>query len=252
MVRAGLRLAHRRVRVNIFDRLTRRLVAPSLRRWWRRRERVDLGDLRRSEPVSRLFGAERGLPIDRHFIEQFLCEHASLIHGRALEVADRSYTTRFGGDRVTTSDVLHATSGNASATIVGNLETGAGIPLGAFDAVILTQVLMCTFDLPAVVRTIHGMLAPGGSALITVPSISAISRYDADRWGDYWRFTEQSAARLFEREFGAANVHVQSFGNALVAHAFLAGMATEELREHELAAHDRDYPIVVAVVATRR
>ena len=238
--------------MSIFARFARRLGVPALRRWWRRRERVDLGDLRRHEPVSRQFGAERGLPIDRHFIEQFLSEHAALIRGRVLEVADRSYTIRFGGDRVTTSDVLHATKGNASATIVGDLETGAGIPIAAFDAVILTQVLMCTFDVPAVVRTIHGMLAPGGSVLVTVPSISAISRYDADRWGDYWRFTEQSAARLFERDFGAANVQVQSFGNALVAHAFLAGMATEEMREHELKAHDRDYPIVIAVVATKR
>ncbi len=238
--------------MSIFDRLSHRLVALPIRQWWRRRERVDLGDLRRPEPVSRLFGADRGQPIDRYFIERFLGEHAALIRGRVLEVADRSYTRSFGGDRVTKSDVLHATAENPNATIVGDLESGAGIPLGAFDAVILTQVLMCTFDLPAVVRTIHGMLAPGGSALITVPSISAISRYDADRWGDYWRFTEQSAARLFERDFGAANVHVQSFGNALVAHAFLAGMATEELREHELAAHDRDYPIVVAAVVTKR
>ena len=238
--------------MNIFDRLARRFVAPPIRQWWRRRERVDLGDLRRPEPVSRLFGAERGLPIDRYFIERFLSAHAERIRGRVLEVADRSYTIRFGGDRVTTSDVLHATRENTNATIVGNLETGVGIPLGVFDTAILTQVLMCTFDLPAVVRTIHELLAPGGSVLVTVPSISAISRYDADRWGDFWRFTEQSAARLFEREFGAANVHVQSFGNALVAHAFLAGMATEELREHELVAHDRDYPIVIAVLATKR
>ena len=238
--------------MSIFDRLSQRLVALPLRQWWRRRGRVDLGDLRRTEPVSRLFGAERGLPIDRYFIERFLSEHAALIRGRVLEVADRSYTISFGGGRVTSSDVLHATVENPNATIVGDLESGTGIPLGAFDAAILTQVLMCTFDLPAVVRTIHGMLAPGGSALITVPSISAISRYDADRWGDYWRFTEQSAARLFERDFGTANVHVQSFGNALVAHAFLAGMAKEELREDELAAHDRDYPIVIAVVATKR
>ena len=238
--------------MSIFDRLSQRLVALPLRQWWRRRGRVDLGDLRRTDPVSRLFGAERGLPIDRYFIERFLNEHAALIRGRVLEVADRSYTISFGGGRVTSSDVLHATVENPNATIVGDLESGTGIPLGAFDAAILTQVLMCTFDLPAVVRTIHGMLAPGGSALITVPSISAIIRYDADRWGDYWRFTEQSAARLFERDFGTANVHVQSFGNALVAHAFLAGMATEELRKQELAAHDRDYPIVVAVVATKR
>ena len=126
--------------MSIFDRLSHRLVALPIRQWWRRRERVDLGDLRRPEPISRLFGAERGLPIDRYFIERFLSEHAALIRGRVLEVADRTYTRSFGGDRVTTSDVLHATAEHTDATIVGDLESGAGIPFEPFSAILLTRV----------------------------------------------------------------------------------------------------------------
>jgi len=58
--------------------------------------------------------------------------------------------------------------------------------------------------------------------------------------------------RLFEPHFGATNVRVASYGNHVAAHAYLAGMAAEELRENELLARDVDYPIVIAAVATKR
>ena len=33
---------------------------------------VDFGDLRRTAPISRKFGVDRGLPVDRYYIERFL------------------------------------------------------------------------------------------------------------------------------------------------------------------------------------
>jgi SAM-dependent methyltransferase len=238
--------------MNIMRSLVRRFVPVAVRQWWRRGERVAMGDLRSLEPPGRLLGFERGLPVCRWYIERFLEANAAKIAGTVLEVADAAYTRRYGGSRVTTSDVLHTVPGNASATIVGDLATGEWIPHGRFDAAILTQVLQCVFDVQAAVRTVHGALKPGGTALVTLPAIAPVSRYDAERWGEYWHFTEQSARRLFDPVFGAANVAVQAFGNHAVAHAYIAGMAAEELRPDELAAFDPDYPVVVTVVATRR
>lgn len=211
-----------------------------------------MGDLRRMEPTGRLFGQDRGLPICRYYIERMLAENAPLIKGRLLEVADDAYTRRFGGDRVTASDVLHFAAGNASATIVGDLATGAGIPEARFDCVILTQVLQCVFDVQSAALTVHRLLVPGGTALVSVPAIAPASRYDIERWGEFWHFTEQSVRRLFEPQFGSANLKVTSHGNAVVAHAYLAGMASEELSEDELLAHDPDYPVLITAVATRR
>jgi len=111
-----------------------------------------MGDLRAMEPASRLFGEDRGQPICRWYIERFLDEHRSLVWGRVLEVAERTYTRRFGGDRVTESAVLHVEAGNPAATIVGNLATGDGIPGGCFDAAILTQTLQCIFDVQGAAR----------------------------------------------------------------------------------------------------
>ena len=80
--------------------------------------RVDFGDLRRTRPVDPYFGWERGQPIDRYYIERFLTARAADVRGRVLEVGDASYTERFGGDRVTGSDVLHVDPDAPQATIV--------------------------------------------------------------------------------------------------------------------------------------
>ena len=82
---------------------------------------VNFGSLRRLTPISRHFGYDRGRPIDRYYIENFLAHHADDIRGHVLEIGDASYTRQFGGDRVAKSDVLHVTSDNPEATIVGDL-----------------------------------------------------------------------------------------------------------------------------------
>src|SRR5688572_17693927 len=82
---------------------------------------VRFGDLRRLAPISRRFGYDRGKPIDRVYIEQFLALHAGDVRGRTLEIGDDAYTRRFGGDRVALHDVLHVAEGNPKATFVGDL-----------------------------------------------------------------------------------------------------------------------------------
>ena len=104
------------------------------------------GEMRRLQPVSRLFGFDRGEPIDRYYIESFLDRNAGDMSGEVLEIGDAAYTVKFGGDTVTRSHVLHAVPGNPNATLVGNLETGEGIPHEAFDCAILTQTFPFIFD----------------------------------------------------------------------------------------------------------
>jgi glycosyltransferase involved in cell wall biosynthesis/SAM-dependent methyltransferase len=210
-----------------------------------------LGNLRRTTPISLHFGFDRGKPVDRHYIEQFLARHEQDIRGRVLEIADPAYTLQFGGDRVERSDVLHARPGNPDATLVGDLCTGVGIPEAAFDCIILTQVLPFVWDVPAAIATAQRALRPGGVLLVTAPGISQVSRYDADRWGDFWRFTAQSMRRLFEASFPRDHVELVTYGNVLAATAFLHGIATHELRASELDMHHPDYEVTIAVRAVR-
>jgi SAM-dependent methyltransferase len=200
------------------------------------------------EPVSRTFGLDRGQPIDRFYIERFLESKAALITGRVLEIGGRDYTDRFGAG-VEHSDVLHATPGNPAATIVADLADGNDLPDAAFDCLILTQTLPFIFDLAAAVDGIRRTLRPGGWVLATMPGISQISRYDMDRWGDFWRFTDESARRLFSDGFDS--VEVEAHGNVATAVAFLHGLASDELSEEVLAAQDPDYQLLITLAARR-
>ncbi|MBU0638084.1 MAG: class I SAM-dependent methyltransferase [Planctomycetes bacterium] len=202
------------------------------------------------EPVSRVFGFDRGQPIDRYYIESFLATHAADIHGRVLEAGDNTYTRRFGGERVQTADVLNTTPGPGT-TVVTDLAEATAIPDEQYDCLVLTQVLPFIFDTRAVVRHCHRILKPGGVLLTTVPGISQISRYDMDRWGDFWRFTDASLRRLLEEAFPPEALELQVHGNVRVASAFLYGLATEELSTRELDHLDEDYPLIITARAVR-
>ena len=215
------------------------------------RRRVRFGSLRRREPVSRQFGFDRGKPIDRYYIESFLAAHAQAIKGCVLEIGDDAYSRQFGGARITQQEILHVVPGYPGATIVADLANAAEIPSGYFDCVILTQTLHYIFDLDAAVATVHRILKPGGTCLITLPGISRICRDQQDRDSDCWRFTAVSAARLLGSRFGQDNVRVRTYGNVLTSIAFLEGLASEELTRDELDHQDPDYQLTIAVEARR-
>lgn len=204
----------------------------------------------RTQPISRVFGFDRGQPIDRYYIEKFLALHAHRIAGRILEVGDRTYTRRFGDARVVVSDVLNLCP-SPGTTIVADLTNGDAIPDATFDCFICTQTLPFVTDVRAALRHTFRILRPGGTLLLTVPGISQVSRYDADRWGDYWRFTPQAVQLLLDEQFGPAAVRVFTFGNLRAAIGLLEGLATHELPPRILDVVDEDYPVIAAACATK-
>lgn len=212
--------------------------------------RVDLGDLRTLRPLSDCFGQDRGTPVRRYYIERFLESRRAVIRGRVLEVGDARYAKQFGAADAAV-EVLDPDPASLAASVHGDLVSGAGVPEGRYDAVILTQVLHVLPDVAAGIHHAARALAPGGSLLATVPCISQVSRYDMDRWGDYWRMTDRGARTAFEREFAPDLVTVVAFGNVLTAIASLAGLAAEELEARELDWADPDYQVLVAVHATK-
>ena len=212
---------------------------------------VDFGDLRRLAPISSTWGFDRGVPVDRFYIDRFMRRHERDVRGRVLEIANPAMTLRYGGDRVTRSDVLHPVAAPAPVTLVGDLASGEGIPEAAFDCAIVTQTLLLVYDVQAAIRTLGRILAPGGVALVTVPGITKISREDMDQWGQFWSFTSASLRRLFEEAFDAQRVSIEAYGNVLAATAFLHGLSAAELTEDELLHRDRDFEVLLAVRAAK-
>jgi SAM-dependent methyltransferase len=207
--------------------------------------------LRRLAPISRMFGLDRGQSIDRHYIEKFLSAHAEDIRGDVLEIGDQAYTLKFGRDRVTKSEVLHVDVGDPTGTVVADLTRAEGMPSDAFDCIIFTQTLQFIYNVRSVMETLHRLLRPGGVLLATVPGISQISRFDMDRWGEYWRFTTLSTRRLVEEVFPPTSVSVEAHGNVLASVAFLHGLASEELRLMELDYQDPDYELLITARAVK-
>lgn len=226
---------------------------------------VRFGSLRRLTPISKSYGDDRGMPIDRRYIEDFLQRHAGAdgylqgdIRGRVLEIGDDSYSRKFGGwtgapgaGNLESVDILHGDESNPDATLVGDLADAPQIPSNSFDCVICTQTLLLIYDVRSAIRTLHRILKPGGVVLATVPGISKICRPEIDIWGDYWRFTSLSARRLFEEVFESQRVKVEAYGNVLTAIGMLHGLAAEELQASEFDLHDPNFEVVVSIRAMK-
>jgi surface carbohydrate biosynthesis protein/FkbM family methyltransferase len=222
-----------------FDSEGRALVADLFAGSWFASSAWDRKSL---HPRSRKFGFDRGKPIDRIFIEHFLKQKSGLIRGRVLEIADNAYTRAFGSG-VECSDVLNVQAA-PGATLVGDLTTGENIPTGLFDCIILTQTLNVVYDARATLQNAYKALKPGGAMLLSAPGISQVSRYDMDRWGDYWRFGSRELQQLVAEALPDCQCRVESYGNRQVAGAFLDGLAAQELPAAALKIREPEYAIL--------
>jgi SAM-dependent methyltransferase len=230
---------------HLLSRVSRRALLEMRRTHGRALLRI--GGAGRTRPLCRDFGATRGKPIDRHYIEGFLAAHAGDIRGRVLEIEDDTYSRRFGGDRVTRQDILHL-SGNARSTITGDLAKPGLLPTRAFDCIIATQTLHLIFDMAAAVRQIEKALRPGGVALITVPGITPVDRGEW-RTSWYWSLTGAALDRLLAGPFDPAKVSTTTYGNLYAATAFLAGASVQEASIAKLNLADDAYPVTIAARA---
>jgi Methyltransferase domain len=207
-------------------------------------------NLRSTIPVSAVFGLDRGTPIDRYYIEEFLETNKALIHGDVLEVSENHYSKKFGTN-IESFEVLHYNNKNPLATIIGDLTKKQTLPVNKIDCFICTQTFHFIYNFKDAIQGAHHLLKKGGILLATLAGISQISRYDMDRWGDYWRFTILSAAKSFGEVFGEEQVTVNYFGNVLSTIAFLEGISAEELLPEELNYKDENYQMLITIVARK-
>jgi SAM-dependent methyltransferase len=151
---------------------------------------------------------------------------------------------------VTQSDILHVDEQNPKATFVGDLSKAHHLPADSFDCIILTQTLHLIYEYKEAVQHCYRVLKPGGSLLLTVPGISHI---DQGEWGQYWlwSFTDNSIKRILLECFPLSNVRVETYGNVLVATAFLYGLGLPEINKEHMDYRDPHYQVVISAVAQK-
>lgn len=192
-------------------------------------------------PLSEAFGEDRGKPLTRHYVEQFLAEHATDIRGACLEFEGSDYTRLYGGDAVEHADVLDLSHENPAATVVADLTAENDLPSDRYDAIICTFVLHEIFDLTRAVAELHRILKPGGVMLIAVPHVTMCE----PRYHELWRFTVQGLRELLARTFPAETTSIRAYGNSLTAAAQLRGLVAEELGAAELEFHDPRFAVAI-------
>jgi SAM-dependent methyltransferase len=198
-----------------------------------------------AQPLSYLWGFDRGVPIHRYYLDQFINEFRSDIRGHCLEFQDDAYTSSYGNGAVSKLDILHIDDKNPLATIVADITKANQIPSDTFDCIICTHVLHVIFELETAVSELHRILKPGGVLLTTVPHISMCD----PGWHEIWRFTPEGLALVLGKAFGNKNVTVRAFGNSLTAAGELRGLVAHEFSKATLDYHDPRFAVEVCARA---
>lgn len=200
-----------------------------------------------SGPVSASYGFDRGTPVDRPYIEEFLALHSADVRGRVLEVKDDTYARRFGGDRVEAVEVVDIDADNDRATLVADLDEPGALRVDAYDCVLLTQTLQ--FLAPArSLPSLYAALRPGGTLLLTTGVLCRLETPDTDKW----RLPAAGLATLFADHLPPdAVVDVRARGNAVAAAAFALGLSVEDVGAAALVPDDWRFPVVTTARVQR-
>jgi len=168
-----------------------------------------------------------------------------------LEVGDDRYASRYK-QNITQLDVLSLEKYNDSITLIGDLSTGVGLTENTYDCFICTQVLQFIFDVQSAVEWCVRVLKPHGTLLLTVVGTSKISRYEYDRCGEYWRFTDQGVRKLFvQKKELYSTCDVQAYGNFYSCTSFLDGLPIEQCDKKLLMENDLEYQMVITAEVTK-
>ncbi len=122
-------------------------------------------------PLNRNFGRDRGLPVGRRYLNEFLSSHAERVKGRCLEFGDLRYRHLFGH-----ADAYEVFSVNPGPDVdhVGDIHEPPPGLRGRYDWIICTQVLEHVRRPDLAAAQLLALLRPGGGLLFSVPFFNIV------------------------------------------------------------------------------
>jgi hypothetical protein len=202
--------------------------------------------------ISNDFGFGRGVPVDRYYIDKFFSENSNLIVGNCLEFGDSAYLDKYG-TAVTEKIIFNysSTPHISGSNITGDITKLTSLPKDEFDCIVCINVLNFIYDLPQALLGLKHMLKLDGKILLTMAGVAShISRYDMNRWGDYWRVTDKAAVKLLE-ESGFKIELMKVFGNPYACTAQINGFCVEDINTSELIPAHQDYQLLIAFILSK-
>jgi len=194
-------------------------------------------------PLNRNFGRDRGPPVGRRYLDEFLSSHADRVTGRCLEFGDRRYRHHF----------LHADQYEVFSAIpgpevdhLGDIHAPPAALLGRYDWIICTQVLEHVRRPDLAAARLLTLLRPGGGLLFSVPFFNIIHQ-DPE---DFRRFTADGV-RVTLEDAGFAVEELAGRGNFTISVGALMGLSSTDFPHDAWAEDDPDYPYLITAVARR-
>ena len=200
------------------------------------------GNLRRTTPFSSHYGFERGTPIDRYYLHQFLSTRRDVITGDVLEVQTNDYTKRFG-HQVAIADTFDVVPQFSPTYLCDFAHCGDTIPSHAYDCLLLPNALPHFRELDLALAHALRIVRPGGIILASAAGLLPLTA-DAP---DYWRLSPDGWRERLDTAWPGATLEIDGHGNSLAAVAAQLGLALEELTGAELDVHDPRYPVLTTI-----
>ena len=108
------------------------------------------------------------------------------------------------------------------------------------------------YDFHSALQGLNHLLSDKGVVLLTVAGPSAhISRYDMDRWGDFWRFTDKSLALAVDRA-GFLTLNSCCYGNPYTSSFQALGYSSDDYKSFQDISSHQDYQVLVAAVLVKK
>lgn len=170
--------------------------------------------------------------IDSHWIQKFLEEHRSSIHGNCLVIGSDWHTHLYKSE--TTSLTIQKTLSKQSVK--------------KFDTIICFQGVNGISDYQQFLKDVQNKLTNKGTLLFSIHSFAPGIYGEPSVWG----MSEMAVRYVVKSLFKGYTAEFCGYGNAFAGRAVLEGKPASELSETELDTFDPYFPILTCVRLTNK